>query len=100
MTRRFGRTSTASVSARRSLSRYAKGPLCLAPSGYTAGAMPDPIKDWSLTSLKERLIKIGAKVVSHGRYVTFQMAEVAVPRQMFQEILSLIARLRAPPAPA
>jgi hypothetical protein len=44
--------------------------------------------------------KIGAKVVSHGRYVTFQMAEVAVPRQMFQEILSLIARLRAPPAPA
>jgi hypothetical protein len=41
-----------------------------------------------------------AKVVSHGRYVTFQMAEVAVPGQMFQEILSLIARLRAPPAPA
>jgi hypothetical protein len=40
----------------------------------------------------------GAEVISHGRYVTFQMAEVAVPRQMFQEILSLIARLRAPPA--
>ena len=38
---------------------------------------------WSLTSLREKLIKIGAKVVSHGRYVTFQMAEVAVPRQMF-----------------
>jgi hypothetical protein len=55
---------------------------------------------WSLTSLREKLIKIGAKVVSHGRYVTFQMAEVAVPRQMFQEILSLIARLRASPAPA
>ena len=42
-------------------------------------------------SLRERLIKIGTKVVSHGQYVTFQMAEVAVPRQMFQEILSLIA---------
>jgi len=54
----------------------------------------------ALTSLREKLIKIGAKVVSHGRYVTFQMAEVAVPRQMFQEILSLIARLRSPPAPA
>jgi hypothetical protein len=39
-------------------------------------------------------------VVSHGRYVTFQMAEVAAPRKMFQEILSLIARLRVPPAPA
>jgi len=56
--------------------------------------------EWSLTSLREKLIKIGAKVVSHSRYVTFQMAEVAVPRQMFQEILSLIGRLRAPPAPA
>jgi hypothetical protein len=32
--------------------------------------------------------------VSHGRYVAFQMAEVAIPRQMFQEILRLIAELR------
>src|SRR5712691_7761204 len=63
-------------------------------------AMPKAAEPWSLTSLKEKLIKIGAKVVSHGRYVTFQMAEVAVSRQMFAEILSLIARLRAPPAPA
>jgi hypothetical protein len=55
---------------------------------------------WSLTSLREKLIKIGAKVISHGRYVTFQMAEVAVPKQMFREILSLIVRLRAPLAPA
>ena len=45
-------------------------------------------------------IRWSAKVVSHGRYVTFQLAEVAVSRQMFAEILSLIARLRAPPAPA
>ena len=63
-------------------------------------AMPETAQPWSLTSLKEKLIKIGAKVTSHGRYVTFQMAEVAVPRQMFADILSLIARLRAPPAPA
>src|SRR5215469_646318 len=63
-------------------------------------AMPKPAELWSLTSLREKLIKIGAKVVSHGRYVTFQMAEAAVSRQMFAEILSLIARLRAPPAPA
>jgi hypothetical protein len=63
-------------------------------------AMPKTAEPWSLTSLREKLIKIGAKVVSHGRYVTFQMAEVAVPRQMFAEILSLIARLQAPPAPA
>src|SRR5262249_19190588 len=46
-------------------------------------AAPEPIKDWSLTTLKDKLIKIGAKVVSHGRYVIFQMAEVAIARQMF-----------------
>jgi len=63
-------------------------------------AMPKTAGAWSLTSLREKLIKIGAKVVSHGRYVAFQMAEVAVSRQMLAEILSLIARLRAPPAPA
>src|SRR5271169_4375260 len=63
-------------------------------------AMPKAAEPWTLTSLREKLVKIGAKVVSHGRYVTFQMAEVAVSRQMFADILSLIARLRAPPAPA
>jgi hypothetical protein len=40
-------------------------------------ATTEPIKNWSLTSLKEKLIKIGA----HGRYAAFQMAEVAIPRQ-------------------
>ena len=63
-------------------------------------ATPEPMSDWSLTTLKEKLIKIGAKVVSHGRYVVFQMAEVAIPRQMFQEILRLIAELRPQPPPA
>jgi hypothetical protein len=63
-------------------------------------AMPNAPEPWSLTSLREKLIKIGDKVVSHGRYVTFQMAEVAVSRLMFTDILMLIARLRAPPAPA
>ena len=61
-------------------------------------AIPKTAETWSMTSLREKLIKIGAKVVSHGRYVTFQLAEVAVPRQMFADILWLIARLRAPPA--
>ena len=60
-------------------------------------ATPEPIKDWSMTSLKEKLIKIGAKVVSHGRYVAFQMAEVAIPRNLFADILRLIAELRPPP---
>jgi Transposase DDE domain group 1 len=51
-------------------------------------AVPETAQPWSLTSLREKLIKIGAKVVSHGRYVTFQLAEVAVPRGMFADILS------------
>jgi hypothetical protein len=61
-------------------------------------ATPDPIKDLSLTTLKEKLIKIGAKVASHGRYVAFQMAEVAIPRNLFADTLRPIAELR--PAPA
>ena len=52
------------------------------------------------TTLKDNLIKIGAKVVSHGRYIIFQMAEVAIARRMFQEILRLIAELRPQPPPA
>ncbi len=60
-------------------------------------ATPEPIKDWSLTTLKEKLIKIGAKVVCHARYVAFQMAEVAIPRDRFSEILRMIEALRLPP---
>ncbi len=55
---------------------------------------------WSLTTLREKLVKIGAKVVRHGRYVTFQLAEVAVPRSLFRKILSLIDDLRRRPVPA
>ena len=56
--------------------------------------MPKTAEPWSLISLREKLIKIGAKVVSHGRYVTFQMAEVAVPRQMFAGNLITYCRFR------
>src|SRR5262249_33701883 len=80
-------------------SSFMRSPTILATFLRTL-ATPEPIKDWSLTSLKDKLIKIGAKVVSHGRYVIFQMAEVAIPRQMYQEILRLIAELRPQPPPA
>ena len=46
-------------------------------------ALPAEVEHWSLTTLREKLVKIGAKVVRHGRYVTFQLAEVAVPRKLF-----------------
>ena len=63
-------------------------------------ALPESVKQWSLTSLREKLVKIGAKIVMHSRYVTFQMAEVAVPSQLFEEILRLIDGLRPRACPA
>ena len=47
-----------------------------------------------MTTMREKLIKIGAKVVRHSKYVFFQMAEVAVPRELFAAILERIQRLR------
>ncbi len=48
---------------------------------------------------EEKLLKIGAKVLSHGRYVTFQLAEVAIPRSLFANILRLIDGRRPAPLP-
>ena len=59
-------------------------------------ALPPSVKHWSLTTMRDKLIKIGAKVITHARYVVFQMAEVAVPRRLFQAILDRIRRLRLP----
>jgi len=56
-------------------------------------ALPEGVSHWSLTTLRDKLIKIGAKVVRHARYVTFQLAEVAVPRELFQAILDRIRGL-------
>ncbi|MEE8156183.1 MAG: transposase, partial [Phycisphaerales bacterium] len=50
-------------------------------------ALPASVRHWSLTTLRDKLIKIGAKVVRHARYVTFQLAEVAVPRRLYRVIL-------------
>ncbi len=60
-------------------------------------ATPEAIERWTVTSLRERLIKTGARLVSHGRYAIFQMAEVALPRAVFAGILGLINGLRDPP---
>ena len=59
--------------------------------------LPRSVKQWSLTTLRDKFIKIGAKVLSHARYMIFQLAEVAVPRELFEKILTRIRRLR--PAP-
>jgi hypothetical protein len=56
-------------------------------------ALPEGVEHWSLTTLRERLVKIGAKVVKHARYIVFQLAEVAIPRRLFATILRRISRL-------
>ncbi len=52
------------------------------------------------TTPRVKLVKIGAKVVKHSSYVPFQLAEVAVSKDLFRKILSLLDDLRRRPAPA
>jgi len=59
-------------------------------------ALPRSVQHSSLTTLREKLIKIGAKVVAHSRYVFFQMAEVAAGKRLFRAILERIRRLCLP----
>jgi hypothetical protein len=55
------------------------------------------IKNWSLTSLKDKLIKVGAKIVRRGRHVFFEMAEAVIPGKWR---LSAELRPQPPPSPA
>ena len=77
--------------------------LCLFALAYNLGdflrrlALPRNVKQWSLTTLRDKLIKIGAKVVRHAGYVVLQMAEVAVPRELFGKMIERIGRLRLEP---
>lgn len=59
-------------------------------------SLPKEVEHWSLTTPRGKFVKVGAKAVRHGRYVVFQMAEVAVPRMLFAETLRLIAEFRPP----
>ncbi len=52
-----------------------------------------------MSTLREKLVKIGAKVVRHGRHVPFELAEVAISRPLLAEILQMIHGLRPRPAP-
>ena len=80
-----------------------EAPLQLFALAYNLGnflrrlALPHKVKHRSLTTLREKLIKIGVKVVRHSRYVTFRLAEVAVPQGLFAAILKRIDRVRLLP---
>src|SRR3712207_1133398 len=59
--------------------------------------LPDEVERWSLTTLREKVVKIGAKVIAHARYTVFQMAEVAVPRDPVPRCVAMIDELRPRP---
>ena len=61
-------------------------------------ALPAEAAQWSLTTLRERLVKIGARIVRHGRSIDLQMAEVMVQRGLFKTILG--CHCGAPPVAA
>lgn len=63
-------------------------------------ALSDAVERWSLTTLRDKLVKIDAEIVRHGRYIVFQMAKVAIPRNLFADIPRRIDCLRPQPAPA
>jgi hypothetical protein len=63
------------------------------------GTAEQHIKEGKNTTLREKLVKIRARIVRHGRYVVFQLAEVAVPRLLFADILRRIDDLRPRPPP-
>lgn len=63
------------------------------------------LREWNealgLTAGLEEIVeetRIGAKVIRHARYIIFQLAEVAAPRNLFEAILQKIDRLRLLPA--
>ena len=63
------------------------------PWGRTL-ALPNEVERWSLTSARETVVKVGAKVIAHARCTVFQIAEVAVPRDLFRRVLEMIDSLR------
>lgn len=57
--------------------------------------LPNPIADWSLTSLSDRMIKVGAKAIPHARSIILQLAEVSVPHDLWAQMLTTISGLKA-----
>lgn len=60
-------------------------------------ALPSEVSHWSLRSVQLKLVKIGAKVVSHSRRTIFQCAEVAVSAALFADLLERVHALAAVP---
>ncbi len=55
--------------------------------------LPVVIQDWSLTSLQQRLLKTGGRLIRHARYFTLQLAESYLTSNLFRQILARIEQL-------
>jgi hypothetical protein len=60
----------------------------------------EEVADWLLKSIQSRLIRIGEGVVRHAREITFRLAEVVLPGNIFTQILDAIRVLEPPPRSA
>jgi len=58
--------------------------------------LPKKIENWSLTSLQQRLVKTGGRLVKHARYYWLMLAESHLTRRLFG---SMVRRIEALPAP-
>ena len=59
-------------------------------------ALPKRIGNWSLTSLQQRLVKTGGRLVKHARYYWLLLAEGHLSRRLFGSMLRMIAALPQP----
>jgi hypothetical protein len=59
-------------------------------------ALPSPVANWSLTSLQQRLVKTGGRLIQHARYYWLLLAESHLTRRLFAGMLAKIAMLPSP----
>jgi hypothetical protein len=83
-----------STAAARTFEETSAGPAYNLANSLRQLALPRWIRSWNLTTLREKLVKVREKVATHSRYIVFQLAEVAVPRQLFTRIPERIGQLR------
>ncbi len=70
--------------------------LVIARSLYRRLALPKRIGTWSLTSLQQRLVKTGGRLIRHARYYWLLLAESHLPRRLFGSMLGKMAALPSP----
>ncbi len=58
--------------------------------------LPPRVKRWSLTSLQQRLVKTGGRLVKHARYYWLLLAEGHLTRRLFGDMLRRIWALPRP----